>query len=56
MIYDKETLLSNLHLQPAGKDTWRLLVDFEYKGILVPAGFITNGANIPRIFWFFLST
>ncbi len=24
---------------------------FEYKDCIVPEGYITNGANIPRIFW-----
>jgi len=29
--------------------------DFKYKDIIVPKGFVTNGANVPRIFWSLIS-
>lgn len=33
------------------KTRYILLDDFEFSGVLVPKGFITDGATIPRIFW-----
>ena len=36
---------------------WRLIGDWEYNGIRVPAGFITDGASVPRIlYWLFEPT
>lgn len=34
-----------------GKVYYILLEDFEFLGIRVPAGFASDGATIPRIFW-----
>jgi hypothetical protein len=31
--------------------SYRIVEDFSYKDITVPAGYITNGADIPRLFW-----
>ena len=39
---------------PEGKydrTLYLLLEDFEFSGVTVPKGFITDGATIPRIFW-----
>ncbi|RAZ46641.1 DUF1353 domain-containing protein [Campylobacter hyointestinalis] len=38
-------------LKPFDKDRFELVEDYEFKDIKVPAGYKTNGANIPRIFW-----
>lgn len=38
-------------VQPIDKDKFRVYKDFIYQGIYIPAGFVTNGANIPRLFW-----
>lgn len=42
--------LARIKVQKVGKREWVVLEDF--KG--VPAGFISNGASVPRIFWWFL--
>lgn len=38
-------------VQPIAKDKFRVYQDYRYQGICVPKGFVTNGANIPRVFW-----
>lgn len=38
-------------VQPIDKDKFRVYKDFSYLGVRVPKGFVTNGANIPRVFW-----
>ncbi|ARR02219.1 DUF1353 domain protein [Campylobacter vicugnae] len=38
-------------VQPIGKDKFILYKDFSYQGVYVARGFVTNGANIPRVFW-----
>ena len=40
-------------VQPINKDKFRTYKDFIYQGIYIPKGFVTNGANIPRVFWNF---
>ncbi len=47
----KEELYARLHISPRSKDRYMLTKTFVYKDITIPVGFITNGANIPRIFW-----
>jgi len=40
-----------------GKRKWRLLEDFNFnlgESTKVPKGFETNGASVPRLFWWFL--
>lgn len=38
-----------------GKRKWELLEDYVTPhGVTVPAGFKSNGASVPRIFWWFL--
>jgi hypothetical protein len=38
-------------LQPYDKDQFRNAVEYTYKDVTVPVGYLTNGANIPRPFW-----
>ena len=49
-------MIFNPKLEPIGKDRYSLLEPYIYntnKGgvIVVPKGYLTNGADIPRIFW-----
>lgn len=39
-----------------GRDHWRVLTPFSYKideesHVTVPAGYLTDGASVPRLFW-----
>lgn len=38
-------------VKPVGKDKFEVYEDYHYYGLCIPKGFITNGADIPRIFW-----
>ena len=38
-------------LKPLGKYQFRLVEDYRYKDILIPKGYITDGASVPRVFW-----
>ncbi|CAD7288201.1 DUF1353 domain-containing protein [Campylobacter suis] len=38
-------------LKPVEKDKFELMSEYVYKDIIVPKGFKTNGANVPRLFW-----
>lgn len=38
-------------VQPIDKDKFRVYKDFKYQCICVPKGFVTNGADIPRVLW-----
>ena len=38
-------------VQPIDKDKFRVYKDLSYRDINIPKGFVTNGANIPRVFW-----
>ena len=40
-------------VQPIDKDKFRVYKELSYQGIYIPKGFVTNGADIPRIFWSF---
>lgn len=44
-------MIKRVKLQPIAKDKFRTLEKFEYKDVKIPKGFVTNGANIPRVFW-----
>jgi len=44
-------IYSQVIVQPLKGDKYKLLEDFQYKTVLVPKGYKTNGANIPRLFW-----
>lgn len=36
---------------PLSKDRFVVCEDIVFKDILIPKGYITNGADIPRVFW-----
>ena len=38
-------------LKPYSKDRFELCEDYRYGNIIVPKGYKTNGANVPRILW-----
>lgn len=38
-------------LQATKTDKFFLIEEYRYEKVIVPKGFITNGADIPRIFW-----
>ena len=44
-------LYSLLKISPTGKNSYIVLEDFKYDNIIVPKGYKTNGADIPRFFW-----
>ncbi|MBR8464266.1 DUF1353 domain-containing protein [Campylobacter sp. faydin G-24] len=46
-----EVKISRPLLKPFDKDKFELVQIYTYKDITIPAGYKTNGANIPRIFW-----
>lgn len=42
-----------MKLIPTPNNTFILGENFQYKDVIIPYGFITNGADVPRIFWIF---
>jgi hypothetical protein len=44
---------SNVLLSPLPEHKYMLQKEFRYKEVMVPVGFVTNGADIPRAFWSF---
>ena len=42
---------TQVKLQPLQSHKFKLLDDLEYKDVVVPKGYKTNGADIPRVFW-----
>jgi len=44
-MYDK------IVLSPLQGHRYKIIKKIKYKDVVVPAGYITNGADIPRIFW-----
>ena len=38
-------------IKPMSKDNYEVVEDYLYNNLVVPKGYKTNGANIPRIFW-----
>ena len=38
-------------LKPYSKDRFELVEDYRYGDVIVPKGYKTNGANVPRLFW-----
>jgi len=42
---------TDIQIQPLRNNRYKILKDIKYKDIIVPKGYMTNGANIPRIFW-----
>ena len=44
-------MYERIKLQPLASHKFKLLEDFTYRDVVVPKGYKTNGADIPRIFW-----
>jgi hypothetical protein len=44
-------MYSKVIVQPLKGDKYLLLEELHYKDVVVPKGYKTNGADIPRIFW-----
>jgi len=44
-------MYKEIKISPLKNDRYVLLEDFIYKDVVVPKGYITNGADIPRLFW-----
>lgn len=42
---------SDICITPLKGNRYKVLKDVTYKDVTVPAGYRTNGADIPRIFW-----
>lgn len=38
-------------LQPTSDNRFILLEDYAVKGVVIPKGYRTNGADVPRLFW-----
>lgn len=53
MTDEKYALFNNLTIRPRDADTYKIIDDYIYKDITVPAGYHTDGASVPRIFWIF---
>jgi hypothetical protein len=45
---------SDVFIQPLDNNKYILAIEIKYKNITVPKGFITNGADIPRLLWSFI--
>lgn len=45
--------MMRIEIIPLTNSRFEVAKDFEFSKIKVPKGFISNGANIPRIFWSF---
>jgi len=51
-IFARLDLMQNyLHLTPTHNNKFIIVEDFKYKDVVVPQGYKTNGANIPRALW-----
>ena len=46
-------MYKKINIQPLKGDKYLLTKRLEYKDIVVPQWYVTNGANVPRIFWSF---
>jgi len=42
---------TQVKLQPLKSHKFKLLDDLRFKDVVVPKGYKTNGADIPRLFW-----
>lgn len=42
---------SDISITPLKGDIYKVNIDIHYRDIIVPVGYRTNGANVPRIFW-----
>ena len=43
----------NLIISPLPEHKYILEEEYRYKDVVVPIGFVTDGADIPRLFWSF---
>ena len=46
-----EDIYSRFKVSPTKTNKYILIEDFEYRGYIYPRLYITNGGNIPRLFW-----
>jgi len=44
---------SDVILSPLPEHRYMLVEEYRYRDVVVPVGFVTNGADIPRVFWSF---
>jgi hypothetical protein len=44
-------MYEGVKLQPLNGHKFELIEDFTYQDVVIPKGYKTNGADIPRIFW-----
>ena len=47
-------LYTAVKISPRQGGRYRILEDIIYKDIAVPAGYVTNGADIPRWLWWYI--
>lgn len=47
----EKTLYNIVKISPLPGDRYLILEDITYKDIIIPEGYKTNGADIPRILW-----
>ena len=45
---------TDIKVSPLKGGRYKILSDVEYKDIIVPAGYRTNGADIPRFLWWYI--
>ncbi len=50
---NKKDLQNSVVVSPYGKQRLKLKKAFIYKDTKVPKGYITNGASVPRLFWWY---
>jgi len=43
----------NIVISPLPKHKYMIKREIKYKNTIIPVGFVTNGADIPRLFWSF---
>ena len=41
-------------IQPTSNNKFVLLEEYRYRAVKIPVGYETNGADIPRMFWWFI--
>ena len=42
---------SDVVISPLRGHKYKVLEPIRYKDVVVPVGYLTNGANVPRLFW-----
>ena len=53
LVFSVKKLKDSIVTSPYGQRRLRLRRAFTYKDIKVPVGYITNGASVPRFFWWY---